>query len=235
MTAGGPSGAITASEYARRCDPPMGKSAVSRLFAMGLPNYPGKDDHGRDCKFVVPDEADRWRAAFTTPRLDGRTSLVRGAPDLRPRPIETAAAPARPPPSPPSGGGAGAAQPAPPGSPAGGAGAGPQAIAVRIQEAKATKAEEEALTATRRRETLDGALLSRSAAIHAHEAFVGLMGSTLERMPADQATAVAGDLGVTKHAAYLALRRIAESVRADLERSARREALRLGLETDEGS
>lgn len=238
MTGGVPEGAITAAEYARRCDPPMGKPAMSRLFGAGLPNYPGKDDHGRNCKFVLPSEANRWRASFCTPKMDGRTGLLRGAPDLAGSAFENAAA-----------GGersaaarrpsldAGVAQPASPGSPAGGAGAGPgsQTIAVRIQEARATSAEEDAQSRRYKRLALEGLLLDRRAAIHAHLTFVGMVASTLDRMPADWATKLAGDLGVAEHAAYLALRKVSEGLREDLARASRAEGERLGLEADEAA
>ncbi len=223
MTPGGPEGAITASEYARRCDPPMGKSAMSRLFAAGLPNYPGADDHGRHCKFVLPAEADRWRASFCTPKMDGRTGLMRGAPDLAAGAAPTGRAT--------PGTGAGGHRTSH-GSPAAGAGEGPQTIAVRIQEARATSAEEEARARTYKRQALEGLLLDRRAAIHAHLIFVGMTASVLDRMPADWATKLAGDLGVTEHAAYLALRKVADGLREDLARSARAEGARLGLEDD---
>lgn len=226
MTAGVPAGAITASEYARRCDPPMGKSAMSRLFTAGLPNYPGGDDHGRHCKFVLPDEADRWRASFCTPKMDGRTGLLRGAPDLADGPAPTGRA------TPGTGGGGHRASP---GSPAGGAGEGPQTIAVRIQEARATSAEEEARARTYKRQALEGLLLDRRAAVNAHKTFVGKVASTLDRMPADWATKLAGDLGVTEHAAYLTLRKVADGLREDLAVEVRREGKRLGLATDEAA
>ena len=55
-----PSGRITAAEYGRRNN--IGKSGMSRLNKDGLPFVEGQDADGRKCKFVDPDEADRWRA-----------------------------------------------------------------------------------------------------------------------------------------------------------------------------
>lgn len=220
MTAGGPAGAITASEYARRCDPPMGKSAMSRLFAAGLPNYPGADDHGRHCKFVLPDEADQWRASFCTPKMDGRTGLLRAAPDLAGTGSESSAA------------GGKQTSSAAAGSSAAGAGPGPQTIAVRIQEARATSAEEDAQSRRYKRLALEGLLLDRRAAINAHLTFVGQVASSLDRLPADWATKLAGDLGVSEHAAYVALRKVSEGLREDLARSAGRERKRLAIEDE---
>lgn len=228
---GAPAGAITAAEYARRCDPPMGKPAMSRLIKMGLPVYPGKDDHGRDCKFVVPAEADRWRASFCTPYLDGRTGRVRGVPNLAPRDTGPAPAPA----SAPETVAADrprveARRPTPVGAPP--LAGGDQVIAVRIQEARAVSAEEEARRRTYQRQMLEGQLLDRQAQIAAHLAFVGLVASSLERMAGDHATKVAAAVGCTEHAAYLALRTIAESLREDLARAARMEAARLRLDAE---
>ena len=231
MSIGGPSTRITASEYARQCDPPMGKSAISRLFKEGLPNYPGKDDHGRDCKFVDPVEADRWRATFTTPKMDPKTGLMHGMPSLRPAPV----APARDAPSPPiaerSPGRAAGTEPTSGPGPTRGTGSGEfgQDIAFRIQNARAVSAEEDAKARTYRRQALEGQLLDRDAAVDAHLRFIGLVASSLDRMPADQATSVSSKLGCTEHEAYLALREVTERLREDLAHAARQEATRLRL------
>lgn len=65
---------ISASAYGRLQDPPIAPSAMSRLFGRRLPGYPGKDQHGRDCKMFNPAEADRWRSLHCTPKVgaDGR-------------------------------------------------------------------------------------------------------------------------------------------------------------------
>jgi hypothetical protein len=225
MIAGSSATHITAAEYARQCDPPMGKPAMSRLFKAGLPNYPGKDAHGRDCKFVDPVEADRWRASFCIPKMDGRTGLLRGAPSLSSAPATGASAAVRPdlPRADP--------KPASPGGTAGGAGADQQSIALRIQEARATSAEEDALKRTYQRQALEGQLLDRAAAVDAHLRFVGLVASSLDRMPADNATALSKQVGCTEHEAFVALRAVTERLREDLARAARQEAARLKLDT----
>lgn len=214
---------MTAAEYARQCDPPMGKPAMSRLFAKGLPNYPGKDAHGRDCKYVLPDEADQWRALNCRPTLDGKTGAMRGAPDLRPR----SSAPASPAPA----SAREAVPPSPSASSAGGEGAGDaMSIALRIQEARATSAEEDAKRRTYARLKDEGALLDKQAAIDAHLTFVGMVASALDRMPADMATTAAATLGVAEHDAFKLLRTVAERLRDDLASAARKEKARLALE-----
>lgn len=222
-----PSGRITAAEYGRRNN--IGKSGMSRLIKDGLPFVEGQDADGRKCKFVDPDEADRWRATHCTPKLFAATGVLRGVPNLgdrtsaQARAVQDRFGPAPPPP-----GQAGRIQPRT-GS-GGGADAGPDDalnVALRIQDARARR--EEIITATQalRLEALEGKLLDRVAALTAHERFVGQVAVLIDRMAADHASRIASKLGCSEHAAFVVLRDMGDRLRGDLAAYAERELERL--------
>ncbi|MGQ3018751.1 hypothetical protein [Phenylobacterium sp.] len=217
-----PSGRITAAEYGRRNN--IGKSGMSRLIKDGLPFVEGQDADGRKCKFVDPDEADRWRATHCTPKLFAATGVLRGVPNLGDRTsAQTRGAPA---PSPP--GQAGRIQPRT-GSGGGGDGGADDGlnVALRIQDARARR--EEIITATQalRLEALEGKLLDRVAALTAHERFVGQVAVLIDRMAADHASRIASKLGCSEHAAFVVLRDMGDRLRGDLAAYAERELERL--------
>ncbi len=235
---------ITAAAYGRACEPPIGKSGMARLIALGLPVHPGTDGHGRVCKFVLPAEADEWRRANCTakPDKDGR---MRGPPDFTPSATARTVAADASSPAPGSAPRPASAK-AGPSSPRGGAsthgdegegggyGVGTLSVGERTQLARMREAEERAESATLRRLTAEGRLLDREAAIDAHLAFVGQVGTAIDRMPADHATTVASALGVTEHQAYLVLRKVGERLREDLARYAASEGERLAIEAEDG-
>jgi len=231
---------IPAAEYARRSG--IVKSRMSALFKRGMPYQDGRDEHGRECKFVNPVECDVWRAAHQQIRVQA-DGAVHGLPDLSQN-TQREPAPAEVPPPEHAGGGLGAARagseppkgakppPAPRiaarpahGSGATGAGGGDFAaemdVAKRIQFAKASEAEDRAYTQRLRRWREEGLLLDREGAIDAHLAFVTQVGTSIDRMP------------VTEHQVFIALRRVAERMREDLARYAANEADRLDADAPE--
>lgn len=218
------SGRITAAEYGRRNG--IGKSGMSRLLKDGLPYVDGQDPDGRKCKFVDPDEADRWRATNCTPKLFAAEGILRGVPSLRSAaPRDTPASDGRKPPPPNA-----ARPPRATGPRAGGGGEDPEdalSVAVRIQEARARREEIVTETQALRLEALSGKLLDRAAALAAHESFVGQVAVLIDRMAADHASRIAGKLGCTEHAAFLMLRDVGDRLRGDLAAYAERELERL--------
>ncbi len=207
---------ISASAYGRLQDPTIGPSAMTRLFQRGLPAYVRKDDHGRDCKMVNPAEADRWRSLYCTPKV-GVDGKVRGMPP------EGGSSGRSPPPNPPGKalppGATRLSDPVPrnisPGVP------GAETKAERLSEARASAAEDDAATRRLRRLEVEGKLLDRNAGLDVIAAFVGEIGKMLDRMPEGEAVGLAAALGGDAHAAFRALRPVAEKMRSDLARYAR--------------
>lgn len=207
---------ISASAYGRLQDPPISPPAMSRLFKNGLPGYPGKDQHGRDCRLVNPAEADQWRSLYCTPKV-GVDGKVRGMP--------------------PEGGSSGRARapnppfkPIPPGSPARNdptprnvspSGEDGVSKAERLAEARASAAEDDAATRRLKRLKEEGSLLDRGAGLDIIAGFTGELGKMLDRMPGDEATGVAAACGCDEHTAYQALKAVVERMRSDLARHAR--------------
>lgn len=208
---------ISASAYGRRQDPPIGPSAMTRLFKNGLPGYPGKDAHGRDCRMVNPREADMWRAAYCTPKIGG-DGKVRGLPPKGGSSERSAGSGRSPPVAPARDAVAPAANPAPAAS---AENEDPMSRAERIADAKMQAAEDDAATRRFRRLEAEGKYLDREAALDVLQAFTGEVGKSLDRMPANKAPVIAKALGVEAHAVYRALGPIVEEMRADLERYAR--------------
>lgn len=215
-----PDNLITAAEYGRRQTPPIGKSGMSRLIADGLPVIEGRDDHGRKCKFVDPAEADLWRTANCTPKLDGNGQL-RGLP-AGPTPTGPATRDdggpsrtegARPVSAPPR---------SAPRAAYGSEGAGEDGLnrAERIAEAKAQAAEDDAATRRLKRLNAEGALVDRDVAIAVQVEFAAVVGKAVDRMAADMATHVATLVGCSEHAAYQALKDVAQKLRTGIARSA---------------
>lgn len=203
---------MSLAEYGREIS--VTKSGMSRMVARGLPYTDGKDDHGRDCRLVNPDEADAWRAANLTPKVDGE-GRVRGIVERRPpRPAE---------PKPSLTGVRAAAlgkAPAPATrSPASGQPGDPSA-AERIQAAKALEAELQTQMRQMAHDKAAGLLVDKRAAVLAHENFVGRLIQMLERAPADYASNLADKLGVEAHALYKVLVELIEGLRRDLARTA---------------
>ncbi|WP_295170100.1 hypothetical protein [uncultured Brevundimonas sp.] len=207
---------ISASAYGRLQDPPIAPSAMSRLFGRGLPGYPGKDQHGRDCKMVNPAEADRWRSLHCTPKV-GADGRVRGMP-----PEGGSSNRARPPNPPfkaiPEGSPPRHA-PTPRHAPADGEDT--VTKAERLAEARASAAEDDAATRRLKRLKEEGSLLDRGAGLDIIAAFTGELGKMLDRMPGDEATAMAAACGCDEHTAYQALKAVVETMRSDLARHAR--------------
>lgn len=216
---------ISASAYGRLQTPAIGPSAMTRLFQRGMPGYPGKDAHGRDCRLVNPAEADLWRATYCTPKL-GPDGQMRGLP--------------------PSGGSSGKAktpnppfvavapeqrvkaelaqkrEPIPRGAvPDPDDPGGAQSKAERLAEARASSAEDEAATRRLKRLDVEGVLMDRQAGLDVVAGFAGEVGKMLDRAPETRAVGLASALGVEPHAAFTALRDVMEDMRADLERYAR--------------
>jgi len=252
---------IPAAEFARRRG--VVKSRVSAWFQRGLPFVEGQDDHGRKCKFVEPAVADIWCATHLTPTLrpDGRfggtpmnTSRKQRAeqkappapaPSMeRPSPTQRTEGPS----SAPSAGEGSKRRvfdfSAPPGQPP------PELVAQSRSDDPITEAAHLATETQRHRAQAEadksaiirlrllqaqGALLDRGAALDAHEHFVQMVATTLERAPADHATDLASKLGCTEHQAYLALRDVIDGLRGDLAIHAEREQERLGLEFEDAA
>lgn len=249
---------ITAAEFARRRG--VVKSRVSSWFQRGLPFVDGQDDHGRKCKFVDVAVADIWCATHLKPQIrpDGKLG---GAPmntSRKPRaeqkaPPNTAPPMERPSPAPRTEGpssdpdaGEGPKRrvfdfTAPPGLPPPDLVAQPRAedpihdaahFAAATQRHRAqAEADKSALVRLRLLQA-QGALLDRGAALDAHEHFVQMVATTLERAPADHATDLAAKVGCTEHQAYLALRDVIDGLRGDLAIHADRERERLSLELE---
>jgi hypothetical protein len=223
-----PSGRITAAEYGRRNN--IGKSGMSRLIKDGLPFVEGQDADGRKCKFVDPDEADRWRATHCTPKLFAAQGVLRGVPNLTAQAAgRSTSRDGRAPTSPPPGR---TARRPTADRPGGGEDTGPGeddalSVALRIQDARARR--EEIITATQalRLEALEGKLLDRVAALTAHERFVGQVAVLIDRMAADHASRIASKLGCSEHAAFVVLRDMGDRLRGDLAAYAERELERL--------
>lgn len=211
---------ISASAYGRLQDPPIGPSAMTRLFQRGLPNYVGKDGHGRDCRLVNPREADYWRSLHCTPKagLDGK---VRGLPPAggssgKAEPVRGPGG--KPPePKPPR------PDPKPRGAPPNPDNPGDAANkAERIAEAKAASAEDDAATRRLKRLQIEDVLMDRQAALDVIAAFAGEVGKMLDRMPSGEAAAlIAAATGSDEHTAYRALLTVSEKMRSDLARHAR--------------
>lgn len=216
-----PSETIPAAEYARRIG--IGKSGMSRLISRGLPFTEGQDDHGRLCKFIDPVLADAWRSTHLTPKLDGKTGLLRGSVDTTTsrRPSPPSHKPREP------------ARPSPPASRQSVAGGDEDLeTARRMRQLRAQREEDVSALARLKRLQAEGKLLDREAALEGHERFVGQLAVLLDRMPADQATLLADRVGCTEHEAYLALKDLAIRLRSDLATYAERERDRLGIEED---
>lgn len=204
---------ISASAYGRLQEPPIGPPAMSRLFGRGLPGYPGKDQHGRDCRMVNPAEADQWRTLNCTPKM-GVDGKVRGMPR------EGGSSGVARAPNPPF-------KAVPPGAPTRHDpvprtdGEDTISKAERVAEAKASAAEDEAATRRLKRLKEEGSLLDRNAGLDIIAAFAGEVGKMLDRMPGDEATAIAAACGSDEHTAYQALKAVVETMRSDLARHAR--------------
>ncbi|NBB65075.1 hypothetical protein GVN18_38105 [Pseudomonas sp. ODNR1LW] len=207
---------ISASAYGRLQDPPISPPAMSRLFKSGLPKYPGKDRHGRDCALVNPAEADLWRSLYCTPKVgaDGKT---RGLP-----PEGGSSGRARPP-NPPF-------KPIPEGTPPRHAptprnpapdGEDGATKAERLAEARASAAEDDAATRRLKRLKEEGLLMDRGAGLDVIADFVGQVGKMLDRAAQGEAVDVAAACGCEDHVAYQALKPVFQRLRSDLARYAR--------------
>ena len=220
---------ISASAYGRLQDPPIGPSAMTRLFQRDMPSYFGKDAHGRDCRLVNPAEADLWRSRFCTPKV-GPDGKVRGLPPQggssgkarAPNPPGRKVAPEDRVDAPPK---PKVARNVPP-DPDDPAGAGSKAE--RLAEARAAGAEDDAAARRFRRLQLEEKLLDRSAGLDVIADFAGEIAKMIDRTPAGEATGLAAAVGCDEHTAYRALVALAEKQRGDLARYAR--TARAGLD-----
>lgn len=217
-------GMVTGSQYAAMIG--VIKARLTQWYAQGLPHVDGADDHGRLCKWLDPDQADAWRAANLKTSVDGE-GRVRGIVEpRRDTPRDTGGADAERPSAPTARGGA---EDGPPGRPAGDgasltppADGAPQApsTAERIQEARASQAEDDAEKARFNRLKTQGLMVDRKAAIKVQEGFATKVGVAIDRMPADMATIVADGLKTSEHDAYTVLKLVSRRLREDLARQA---------------
>lgn len=220
---------ISASAYGRLQDPPIGPSAMTRLFQRDMPSYFGTDAHGRHCRMVNPAEADLWRSRFCTPKV-GPDGHVRGMP-----PAGGSSGKAKPPNPPFKAVAAEDRYDAPvkpkvprnvapdPEDPGGSA-----TKAERLAEARAAGAEDDAAARRFRRLQLEEKLMDRDAGLDVIADFTGEIAKMIDRMPAGEATALAAAIGCDEHTAYRALVVLAEKQRGDLARYAR--TARAGLD-----
>lgn len=207
---------ISASAYGRLQDPPISPAAMSRLFQRGLPGYPGKDAHGRDCRMVNPAEADQWRSLYCTPKV-GVDGKVRGLPPQGGS--SGRARPPNPPFKPIPEGSPSRHDPTPRNLPPGGEDGATKAE--RLAEARASAAEDDAATRRLKRLKEEGLLMDRAAGLDIVAVFAGEVGKMLDRAPGDEATGVAAACGCDEHTAYQALKAVVERMRSDLARHAR--------------
>lgn len=207
---------ISASAYGRLQDPPISPAAMSRLFQRGLPGYPGKDAHGRDCRMVNPAEADQWRSLYCTPKV-GVDGKVRGLPPQGGS--SGRARPPNPPFKPIPEGSQSRHDPTPRNLPPGGEDGATKAE--RLAEARASAAEDDAATRRLKRLKEEGLLMDRAAGLDIVAVFAGEVGKMLDRAPGDEATGVAAACGCDEHTAYQALKAVVERMRSDLARHAR--------------
>jgi len=207
---------ISASAYGRLQDPPISPPAMSRLFKSGLPKYPGKDQHGRDCALVNPAEADLWRSLYCTPKV-GADGKVRGLPPQGGS--SGRARPPNPPFKPIPEGSPSRHDPTPRNLPPGGEDGATKAE--RLAEARASAAEDDAATRRLKRLKEEGLLMDRAAGLDIVAVFAGEVGKMLDRAPGDEATGVAAACGCDEHTAYQALKAVVERMRSDLARHAR--------------
>lgn len=231
-----PPGHLSSSEYAAQIG--VAKSRVSAYLSRGMPYIDGKDDHGRDCKFIDPQTADWWRTQNLGVKVEGATGRVRGG-IVQHNP----GAPAPADPQGDAGAGQTGRRASSPKRSAGGAGLSPSGTAPpadsvrhdatrRIQAAKVSEAEDKALSARFRRLKDQGKLLDRTAFQDIFEAFVGKVAVTIDRMPQDMATVVASRLDQEEHPVYLALREVADRIRSDLATYAEQERDRLPVDEE---
>lgn len=190
----------------------IGKSGMSPLLKRGLPWYEGVDKKGRQCKYVRPADADAWRGINCRTVVD-QNGMVRGMPSAPPAPAAAASGPGRPaPPERP-------ARPAPgaPRQPGGGDG---WSVQERIAESRAVSAEVDAHIRTLRLLKEEGKLLDREAAYEVIGEFLDQTYASLGKLGEAHAGTHATKLGVSEHAAFMALRDLGDKVRSDLERYA---------------
>lgn len=207
---------ISASAYGRLQDPPISPAAMSRLFQRGLPGYPGKDAHGRDCKLVNPAECDQWRSLYCTPKV-GVDGKVRGLPPQGGS--SGRARPPNPPFKPIPEGSPSRHDPTPRNLPPGGEDGATKAE--RLAEARASAAEDDAATRRLKRLKEEGLLMDRGAGLDVLADFVGQVGKMLDRAAQGEAVDVAAACGCDDHVAYQALKPVFQRLRSDLARYAR--------------